>query len=79
MHLVAKFSERTLPGSILDNLNDEKVHQSRWSDRYNTSKLLNIFLARKLAELAGDSIVVNVVNPGLCETELGRDMPWILV
>ncbi|ORY74750.1 hypothetical protein BCR35DRAFT_353776 [Leucosporidium creatinivorum] len=79
VHLVAKFHEGTLPGSILDNLNDETIFQQCWSDRYNTSKLLNIFLSRKLAELAGDKVVVNVVNPGLCETELGRDLPRIMV
>jgi NAD(P)-dependent dehydrogenase (short-subunit alcohol dehydrogenase family) len=43
------------------------------SDRYNVSKLLNIFMAREVGKLAGREVCVNVVNPGLCHSGLGRE------
>ena len=54
----------------ITSLNDKTKFDAK--DRYQVSKLLNVFLARKLAALAGDSVVVNVVNPGLCHSELAR-------
>lgn len=45
-------------------------------DRYNVSKLLSLFLARKIATLpAAKDIVVNCVNPGLCKSEFRADLP----
>jgi retinol dehydrogenase-12 len=46
----------------LDELNDKTKYQR--GDRYNVSKLINIFLAREIGKLAGEDVVVNVVNPG---------------
>jgi NAD(P)-dependent dehydrogenase (short-subunit alcohol dehydrogenase family) len=46
-------------------------------DRYSTTKLLDVFLARKIAQLpkvAASGVVVNSVNPSLCESDLGRDL-----
>lgn len=38
--------------------------------------VLNVFIAREIAALpvAKDTIVVNVINPGLCVSELRRDI-----
>ena len=46
--------------------------------RYPTSKLFEILAVRHLAPLIPVSktgIVVNLVNPGLCKTELARNAP----
>ncbi|KAJ7625584.1 hypothetical protein FB45DRAFT_1029938 [Roridomyces roridus] len=42
----------------------------------SSCKLFNVYLARKIAGLEqAKGIVVNVVNPGLCSSELARDIP----
>lgn len=43
-------------------------------DRYNTSKLLPIWIVRELGARmsANDAIIVNCVNPGFCRTNLFR-------
>jgi NAD(P)-dependent dehydrogenase (short-subunit alcohol dehydrogenase family) len=46
----------------LEELNDKTKYQR--ADRYNVSKLINIFLAREIGKLAGNDVIVNVVNPG---------------
>ncbi|EED17342.1 short-chain dehydrogenase/reductase family protein, putative [Talaromyces stipitatus ATCC 10500] len=46
--------------------------------RYPISKLIGIFAIRKLASLLPVSktgVVLNLVNPGLCKTELSRNAP----
>lgn len=47
-------------------------------NRYPLSKLLEIFFVRQLTTLVPVSktgVVVNLVNPGLCITELARNAP----
>ncbi|KAJ7854123.1 hypothetical protein B0H13DRAFT_2358602 [Mycena leptocephala] len=69
---LASFPEKTAP-NILQVLNDEGKTNAK--DRYPTSKLLDLFLAREIAGLPkAQGVVVNVVDPGLCISELGRDM-----
>lgn len=52
------------------------------SDRYQVSKLLEVFYCRELAERTKESgkpiVVVNYLNPGLCHSELGREAGWFL-
>ncbi|KAJ6581881.1 hypothetical protein B0H19DRAFT_983986 [Mycena capillaripes] len=69
---LVKFPQRSGP-KILEALNDEKQSTSAF-DRYPTSKLFNLFVAREIAKLPqAQGVVVNVVAPGLCASELGRD------
>ncbi|KAJ7151326.1 hypothetical protein C8R43DRAFT_1096691 [Mycena crocata] len=69
---VAKFSEKSAK-NILQALNDET--RGDIFDRYPVSKLLNLFLAREIAKLPrAEGVVVNVVDPGLCSSDLGRDI-----
>ncbi|KAJ7656357.1 hypothetical protein DFH06DRAFT_1199337 [Mycena polygramma] len=69
---LAKFAEKTAT-NILQALSDET--KSNHKDRYPTSKLLLLFLTREIAALPqAEGVVVNVVDPGLCVSELGRDM-----
>lgn len=65
----AVFDERLEP-DIFKALNSPKNQ----SDRYNTSKLLEIFVVRELAPAISESrkpkIILNCLNPGLCESNL---------
>lgn len=49
-------------------------------DRYNTSKLLPIWVVRELASRMGpnDPVIINSLNPGLCRTDLFRHAPFPL-
>ncbi|KAJ6581906.1 hypothetical protein B0H19DRAFT_929440 [Mycena capillaripes] len=68
---LANFPEKSAT-KILQALNDEE--KSNHKDRYPTSKLLDLFLAREIAALPrAEGVVVNVVDPGLCISELGRN------
>ncbi|KAJ1553430.1 hypothetical protein HK096_007869, partial [Nowakowskiella sp. JEL0078] len=72
MHFFAKFIERQSSGSLFNALNDPKV--SDMDDRYSVTKLLQVLLAIELtARLSDDSVIVNMLNPGLCHSELTRD------
>lgn len=76
-HLFASFAERKRPGRIFDAFRSSADMNE---DRYNTSKLLNILIARELAARLGpDSpVLVNSLNPGLCKSELFRHCPFPL-
>lgn len=44
--------------------------------RYSFTKLLQVFIARRLATLPlAEGVVVNAVHPNLCKTSLGRNAP----
>ncbi|KAJ7058028.1 hypothetical protein C8F01DRAFT_1149228 [Mycena amicta] len=69
---VAVFHEKKEQFGILKALNTES--RSGKMDRYLTSKLLLILYARSLAKLpVAKDVVVNVVDPGLCMTNMGSD------
>lgn len=58
----------------------KKDKKSYLADRYNTSKLLEILLVRSISEAmekgshAAEPVVLNNVNPGLCHSELDKDV-----
>lgn len=49
-------------------------------DRYNVSKLLEIFVVRELAAkmAPNDPVIINALNPGFCRTDLFRHAPFPL-
>ena len=49
-------------------------------DRYNASKLLEVFIVRQLAsEMApNDPVIINALSPGFCHSTLFRHAPGIL-
>ena len=50
------------------------------SIRYNVSKLMEVFLVRELASRTTGSkpdVAINMLNPGLCHSELVRDQSMI--
>jgi len=66
LYEVAKFAEAKAPsGKIFATLNDEKAAGMR--DRYNVSKLLDIFFVKQMAALSplsDSAVIVNCVAPG---------------
>ncbi|KAK3068492.1 hypothetical protein LTR53_013891 [Teratosphaeriaceae sp. CCFEE 6253] len=75
----AKLNERKTP-SIFGTLNDPK--QASMASRYNVSKLLEVLVCRQIAHehpISDLNVTLNFVNPGLCRSELAREMPSALV
>lgn len=75
VHQFTKIEERKNP-VIFDALNDPK--KSHMSDRYNVSKLLEVFATRQMvADYCPDSekypVVINYMNPGFCHSSLMRE------
>lgn len=68
VHFWTKFKESSDPHPI-HALNDKSRFDGK--DRYNVSKLLNIYLAREVGALASDKVVVNVVSPDKFAIQLG--------
>jgi len=76
VHGWTKFPEWKEP-RIFDALSDES--SARMSERYPTSKLLEVLIVRQIApELEGSGVILNMLNPGLCHSELSRDAGSIL-
>jgi retinol dehydrogenase-12 len=74
---LTKFEEINAP-DLYEKLNDE--HSYAQQPRYQASKLLEVLLTREIvARLKSDSdfiehpITINLVNPGLCYSNLSRD------
>ncbi|KAI4217444.1 MAG: hypothetical protein LQ351_000039 [Letrouitia transgressa] len=74
VHFVAKFAERK-SADIFAALNDKETADMK--DRYNVSKILEVFYTRELAQRVDHSkqsgVIINFVNPGLCHSELARE------
>ncbi|KAK2599578.1 hypothetical protein N8I77_011319 [Diaporthe amygdali] len=75
-HFFAKFSERHQPKIFEAFKGKENMNE----DRYNTSKLLEVFIVRQLAsEMASnDPVIVNALSPGFCNSTIFRHAPWLL-
>ena len=82
----ARFKERQSP-SIFEAFRSEA---DMTEDRYNTTKLIVVFIVRELAHAMARSrpgnedtpVIVNVINPGYCRTQLFRHasppLSWII-
>ena len=66
LYEVAKFKERNAPnGQIFNSLNDKS--KANMNDRYNTSKLLEIFMIKQMAAMSpfnSSNVIINCVAPG---------------
>ena len=66
LYEVAKFKERKAPaGQLFVTLNDKS--KANMIDRYNVSKLLEIFVVKQMATLSplsSDNVIINCVAPG---------------
>lgn len=71
-HAWTPFPERKSP-HIFNTLDDEP--SADMANRYASSKLMAILLLRELvARMSESAVVVNMVNPGLCHSQLARDL-----
>ncbi|KAA8643721.1 hypothetical protein EYZ11_012555 [Aspergillus tanneri] len=60
---------------ILAALDDED-NTSMW-ERYPTSKLMEVLAIRELvSRVRDDAVIINMVNPGLCHSQLTRNASW---
>ncbi|KAL0480363.1 hypothetical protein AKO1_007078 [Acrasis kona] len=83
VHYWTPFVERQAP-NIFERLNDESKFDAK--DRYNVSKLLDVLLTKALSNhmrtKQDEKISVMSVCPGLCHSELARDVGgwhiWLL-
>lgn len=81
VHGFAKFEERKAD-NIFEKLSDRAAYDVQ-DHRYPVSKLVQLFAARELAtrsKSAGKAdVIINMPNPGLCQSELSREGGWSLV
>ena len=74
MHIFTEFPERH-ETNIIAALNDSS--KTNMTERYSTSKLIEVLLVRELApKVSRMGVVMNMVNPGLCHSKLARDYDW---
>jgi retinol dehydrogenase 12 len=79
MHFLTSFRERNdKSGKLFEVLKDRS--KSYQTDRYGVSKLMEIFIVRQIVEeyaKEGYPVIINSINPGLCHSELMRELGWI--
>ncbi|KAI0093039.1 short-chain dehydrogenase [Irpex rosettiformis] len=78
----SSFDGELAKGNVLAKLSDQEHSTSEMmAHRYADTKLLNIFFARAFAHHLSpsfaSSIIPNSVNPGLCITDLSRNVPLL--
>lgn len=60
---------------ILQTLSDQS--KAQMNERYPLSKLLEVLLVQELAgRVRGSEVIINMINPGLCHSALGREQGW---
>jgi NAD(P)-dependent dehydrogenase (short-subunit alcohol dehydrogenase family) len=82
VQFLTSFPERKTPHdqSIFAALSDE--NKARMGDRYNVSKLLEVFIIREIVATkapTGYPVIINFLHPGLCVSQLLREKPSLLV
>lgn len=80
VHFFTSFPERSAQPSILATLSDPV--KANMSDRYNVSKLLEVLMVREFAARHPASsypVTLTCLNPGLCHSELAREMDGSLI
>lgn len=71
VHAWTKFPEWKEP-KVFDALGIES--KAGMGERYPTSKLLEVLVVRQMApKLDGSGVILNILNPGLCHSGLGRE------
>ncbi|KAK9489247.1 hypothetical protein V1508DRAFT_428593 [Lipomyces doorenjongii] len=61
--------------NTFEALDDPK--NAKMQARYPTSKLLEVLVVREIASKLADSrVILNMLNPGLCHSELAREGSW---
>lgn len=69
-HSMSKLTEKKAP-NIFEAMNNSKKFSG--FNRYPTSKLLEILAFRQIAPKIDGGVIFNILNPGMCHSELSRD------
>jgi len=82
LHYRAKLSKGEVESdNILRKLSNKDYCTSRvMANRYDLTKLLNVFFVRELTKKlpANSPVIVTAVNPGYCKSQLGRNQPFVI-
>lgn len=73
-HMFIDFPEKDAPEGIFNHLKDKS--KAKMNDRYALSKMIEIFAVREMTELRPREeypVTINMLNPGLCESDLVRE------
>jgi hypothetical protein len=73
-HAFIDFPEKDAPEGIFNRLRDKS--KAKMTDRYALSKLIEIFAIREMTERRPREdypVTINMLNPGLCESDLARE------
>ncbi|KAK6192907.1 hypothetical protein LQW54_012999 [Pestalotiopsis sp. IQ-011] len=75
-HYLVNFEEGDAPEGIFNRLNDKAKSLPTQSDRYPTTKLMQVFVVREMASRLKEPtpVIINCTNPGLCHSELSREL-----
>ncbi|PBK91021.1 NAD(P)-binding protein [Armillaria gallica] len=74
IHHWANLPRTVTDGDILATLSSQEycTPSNMQSERYKVTKLFNVFFSRSLQSRLPESIIVNAINPGFCQSELRR-------
>lgn len=74
VHGWTKLVERNATNTFKELSNQSTANMS---ERYPTSKLLEVLVVREIApKLNGSGVILNMLNPGLCHSSLSRNTPF---
>ncbi|KAJ5542831.1 hypothetical protein N7535_005255 [Penicillium sp. DV-2018c] len=76
VHALARFPEwkQAQPMKVLSDKSTAQMNE-----RYPLSKLLEVLVVQELAgRVRGSEVIINMINPGLCHSQLGREIGWQL-
>jgi len=77
VHFYAKFKVHQNSKPI-QALNDQTLFDAH--DRYQTTKLLDVFMAREFAKLpTAKNVVISAPNPGFCFSSLRREIDSVIL
>ncbi|EEQ86444.1 hypothetical protein RJZ56_005759 [Blastomyces dermatitidis] len=77
VHAQAEFPEWKSPNTF-EKLDDTKTLNMK--ERYEVSKLLEILVVREIApKLADSGVILNLINPGFCQSGLMREFHWLVL
>ncbi|QPG75374.1 hypothetical protein FOA43_002727 [Brettanomyces nanus] len=79
VHAWTKFPAKSAPeGKIFDTLSDKDFLEKNMGDQYQVTKLLEVLAVRYLVEHHDFPVTIDLVNPGFCKSQLGREVnSWI--
>jgi len=81
-HFLVDFNEKDAPEGIFNRLNDKAKSMKNQSERYPTTKLMQVFIVREMAAHSykeSTPVIINCTNPGLCHSELSRELDGMQV